>query len=33
MQFPKEYIKKGKFTLHSGEVSDTFYDVNALITN
>lgn len=31
--FPKEFIKKGKFTLHSGEISDIFYDVNGLITN
>lgn len=33
MQFPKKYIKKGKFKLHSGEVTDTFYDVNAMLGN
>lgn len=32
-EFPKEYMKKGKFTLHSGRVSDVFYDVNAFITD
>lgn len=31
-EFPKEYIKKGHFRLHSGEVTDTFYDVNAYLT-
>jgi len=33
MQFPEEYIKKGKFKLHSGAFSDVFYDVNSLITD
>ena len=33
MKFPKEYIKKGKFKLHSGEVTDTFCDVNEFITD
>ena len=32
-EFPKEYIKKGHFILHSGEVTDTFYDVNAMLTD
>jgi len=33
MEFPEKYIKKGKFKLHSGEISDTFYDVNLLLTD
>lgn len=33
MKFPNEYIRHGKFKLHSGDVSDIFYDVNALLTN
>ena len=33
MEFPEQYIRKGRFQLHSGEVSDTFYDVNALLTD
>ncbi len=33
MEFPEEYKKRGKFELHSGEETDTFYDVNALLTN
>lgn len=32
-KFPNKYIKKGKFKLHSGELTDTFYDVNAMITS
>ena len=32
-KFPREYIKYGKFTLHSGDKSNVFYDVNALLTN
>ena len=32
-EFPKEYKKKGHFKLHSGEVTDTFYDVNAMLTD
>ena len=32
-KFPPEYTKKGKFKLHSGEETDTFYDVNALMTD
>jgi len=31
MKFPEKYIKKGKFKLHSGEITDTFYDVNAML--
>jgi orotate phosphoribosyltransferase len=33
MKFPEKYILKGEFTLHSGEKTDIFYDVNALITD
>ena len=33
MKFPEEYVKKGKFVLHSGEITDTFYDVNTMLTN
>lgn len=33
MKFPKKYIKKGKFKLHSGKITDTFYDVNAMLGN
>jgi len=33
MEFPERYIKRGKFTLHSGEVSDRLYDVNAMLTD
>jgi len=33
MKFPDEYIKRGRFRLHSGAVSDIFYDVNALLTD
>ena len=32
IKFPKKYIKKGKFKLHSGQESDVFYDVNSLLT-
>ena len=32
MFFPKEYIMKGNFRLHSGDYTDTFYDVNAMLT-
>lgn len=32
-KFPRKYIKKGIFKLHSGEVTDTFYDVNAMLAN
>lgn len=32
-KFPKQFIKKGKFKLHSGEITDTFYDVNEMITD
>lgn len=31
-KFPKKYTKKGKFKLHSGEITDIFYDVNAYLT-
>ncbi len=33
MEFPKKYIKRGKFKLHSGEYSNILYDVNAMLTN
>ena len=33
MKFPKKYIKNGKFKLHSGEITDTFYDVNEFLTD
>ena len=33
MKFPEEYIEYGRFKLHSGQTSDTFYDINALLTN
>lgn len=33
MKFPKRYIKKGRFKLHSGQYSDTLYDVNELLTD
>ena len=33
MEFPERYIRRGRFELHSGGVSDTFYDVNSLITD
>jgi len=33
MKFPNKYIKKGKFKLHSGEITDTFYDVNEFLTD
>jgi len=33
MKFPEQFIKRGKFKLHSGEESNVFYDVNALLTN
>ncbi len=33
MRFPEKYIKHGKFKLHSGQLSDTFYDVNAMLTD
>lgn len=33
MKFPEEYVKKGKFKLHSGEITDTLYDVNRMLTN
>lgn len=33
MKFPEEYIKKGRFVLHSGEITDTFYDVNRMLTS
>lgn len=32
-KFPKKYIKHGTFKLHSGDTSNKFYDVNALITD
>ena len=33
MKFPKEYIHKGKFKLHSGQFSNILYDVNSLLTD
>ena len=33
MRFPKKYIKKGRFKLHSGQYSNVFYDVNELLTD
>ena len=33
MKFPEKYIKHGNFILHSGQTSDIFYDVNALLTD
>lgn len=33
MRFPEQFIKRGKFKLHSGKESNIFYDVNALLTN
>ena len=33
MEFPKQFIRKGKFKLHSGQTSNIFYDVNSLLTN
>ena len=32
-KFPKKYIKHGEFTLHSGQRSDTLYDVNEMLTD
>ena len=32
-KFPKQFIKKGKFKLHSGDIVDTFYDVNEMLTD
>lgn len=33
MKFPEKYIKHGEFTLHSGQTSGIFYDVNALMAD
>ena len=33
MKFPTEYIKRGEFVLHSGQRSNTLYDVNDMLTN
>jgi orotate phosphoribosyltransferase len=33
MKFPEQYIKKGSFSLHSGEKSGLLYDVNAAIAD
>ncbi len=33
MDFPENFIKKGKFKLHSGLETNTFYDVNSLLTD
>lgn len=32
-EFPEKYIRRGKFKRHSGGTTDTFYDVNALLTD
>ena len=32
MKFPEKYIKRGRKKLHSGSITDIFYDVNSLIT-
>lgn len=31
MEFPKQYIERGNFRLHSGGITKVFYDVNALL--
>jgi len=33
MKIPKRFIKKGKFNLHSGQISKIFYDVNKMLTD
>ena len=33
MKFPEKYISRGRRKLHSGQESDIFYDVNALLTD
>ena len=33
MKFPEKYIKRGKFKLHSGCITNIFYDVNAMLTD
>jgi len=33
MRFPEKYIKNGRFKLHSGDLSNIFYDVNELLTD
>lgn len=33
MKFPDKYIKKGRCKLHSGQISNIFYDVNAMLTD
>ncbi|MDO8623231.1 MAG: hypothetical protein Q7R52_03205 [archaeon] len=33
MRFPEKYTKHGEFKLHSGEISNILYDVNALLTD
>ena len=33
MNFPEKFIKSGQFKLHSGEESQVFYDINALLTD
>lgn len=32
-EFPKKYIKKGNFKLHSGDYSNILYDVNSMLTD
>ncbi len=33
MKFPEKYIKRGEFTLHSGQKTNIEYDVNAMLTS
>ena len=33
MKFPDKYIKTGRFKLHSGEISNIFYDINDMLTD
>ena len=32
-KFPEEYTRRGRVRLHSGGVTDTFYDVNVMLTD
>jgi orotate phosphoribosyltransferase len=33
MKFPEEFIERGSRVLHSGQTSDVFYNVNAILTD
>ncbi|MBS3082299.1 hypothetical protein J4416_05245 [Candidatus Pacearchaeota archaeon] len=33
MDFPEEFIRRGQFKLHSGDLSNKLYDVNSMLTN